>query len=54
MPEVRAKAKAKDRLRGILGSDGAVGMRAESTMRKLLERSPAETPASFIFSSRPS
>ena len=53
-PVVMPSTKAKARLRGMLGSIGAVGARAASTMRKLLERRPAVTPASFNFSSSPS
>ena len=53
-PVVNPKASAKARFRGTLGSAGVVGTRATSTVRKLLERSPAVTPASFSFSSNPS
>ena len=53
-PEMTPRTSAKARLRGILGSLGEVGTRAASMMRKLLERNPAVTPASFSFSSNPS
>jgi hypothetical protein len=53
-PEMTPSTSAKDRLRGMLGSLGPVGTRAASMMRKLLERNPAVTPASFSFSSNPS
>ena len=53
-PEMTPSMSAKDRLRGMFGSLGDVGTRAASIMRKLLERNPAVTLASFIFSSNPS
>src|SRR5882724_4995178 len=53
-PEVMPRTRANKRLRGMLGSTGPFGGRAASTMRKLLERRPAVTPACLSFSRRPS
>src|SRR5205823_10814650 len=43
-PEPKPRTTANIKLRGMFGSMGPVGGRAVSTMRKLLDFNPAETP----------
>ena len=53
-PGGEAECQGEARFRGTFGSEGAVGMRALSTLRILFDLRPAVTPASFNFSIRPS